>query len=191
MHELGVGGERVGRRAARGAARSRRSASSRALGAEEARRAARAGRAPTRVPRQKRAPAPRRRAGTRRRTALAWRCSSALWRARQRHADVGADVGDHAPDHRVGDLVEPGEAEQLQRLEQLDAERALLEQADRQPARARERRQQQRVEPDREAGGEAGSAPARVPPFQKMPPSIAGANCATAANEIRPIDTSA
>ncbi len=35
------------------------------------------------------------------------------------------------------------------------------------------------------------SAPSRVPRFQYMPPSIAGANCATAANEISPIATSA
>ncbi|MDT4870930.1 hypothetical protein FQZ97_1060320 [compost metagenome] len=34
-------------------------------------------------------------------------------------------------------------------------------------------------------------APARVPCFQYMPPSIAGANCATAANDTRPIETSA
>ena len=34
------------------------------------------------------------------------------------------------------------------------------------------------------------SAPRRVPPFQKMPPRAAGANCATAANEIGPIETS-
>ena len=32
-------------------------------------------------------------------------------------------------------------------------------------------------------------APARVLFFQKMPPNVAGANCATAANEIKPIDT--
>ena len=37
----------------------------------------------------------------------------------------------------------------------------------------------------------AQNAPLRVPPFQKIPPSTTGANCATAANEIRPIDTSA
>ena len=35
------------------------------------------------------------------------------------------------------------------------------------------------------------SAPARVPPFQYMPPSSAGANCATAAKLIRPMLTSA
>jgi hypothetical protein len=35
------------------------------------------------------------------------------------------------------------------------------------------------------------SAPRRVPPFQKMPPSAAGANWATAANEMSPIETSA
>ncbi len=32
-------------------------------------------------------------------------------------------------------------------------------------------------------------APVRVPFFQKMPPNVAGANCATAANEIKPMDT--
>ena len=86
----------------------------------------------------------------------------------------------------------PARPNSSQRLEQLDAERPLLQEADRQPARARERRQQQRVAPDqRSPASRPASAPLRVPPFQKMPPSIAGANCATAANEIRPIDTSA
>ena len=42
----------------------------------------------------------------------------------EREDRIGADVGDHAPDHRVGDLVEPGEAEQLQRLEQREPEPA-------------------------------------------------------------------
>src|SRR5262244_1378104 len=35
------------------------------------------------------------------------------------------------------------------------------------------------------------SAPARVAPRQNMPPSIGGANCATAAKEISPIATKA
>ena len=35
------------------------------------------------------------------------------------------------------------------------------------------------------------SAPARVPPFQYMPPSSAGANCATAAKLISPLLTRA
>ncbi|MND03263.1 hypothetical protein D3C83_230030 [compost metagenome] len=35
------------------------------------------------------------------------------------------------------------------------------------------------------------TAPARVPPFQKMPPMMAGANWATAENEISPMETSA
>jgi len=35
------------------------------------------------------------------------------------------------------------------------------------------------------------TAPRRVPPFQNIPPISAGANCATAANEIRPMPTSA
>ena len=71
-----------------------------------------------------------------------------------RHDDVGADVGDHAPEHRVRDVVEPREPEQRVRLEQRDAERPLVQEADRQPARLGERRQQQRVEPDGESGAE-------------------------------------
>jgi hypothetical protein len=35
------------------------------------------------------------------------------------------------------------------------------------------------------------NAPAIVPCFQYMPPSIAGANCATAMNDTSPIDTRA
>ena len=34
-------------------------------------------------------------------------------------------------------------------------------------------------------------APERVPPFQNMPPINAGANCATAAKDIRPMETRA
>ena len=53
------------------------------------------------------------------------------------------------------DLVETCEAEERERLQQVDSERPAVEQRSRQPARARERRQHQGVEPDAEAGGEA------------------------------------
>ena len=101
-------------------------------------------------------------------------------------------LASHAPDHGVRDLVEAGDAEQGERLEQRDAQRPVLEKAERQPAGARKGGQQQRVEPHRETrrrGRRARRDACRH--FQKMPPSAAGANCATAANEIRPIDTSA
>src|ERR1051325_6567105 len=49
-------------------------------------------------------------------------------RGDQRNAERGGAVGEHGPDHRVRDLVEPRQAEQGERLEQADAERAVLEQ---------------------------------------------------------------
>src|SRR5207253_4854923 len=66
----------------------------------------------------------------------------------QRHCEIRADVRDHAPDHRVADLVESRESEQLERLEQLDAERTVLEQTKRQPSGTGKSRQEQRIEPD-------------------------------------------
>ena len=77
-------------------------------------------------------------------------------RAGERHADIGTDVGEHAPDHRVRDLIEAGEAEERERLQERDAARAVLEQADRQPARTRERGQEQRIEPHDEARDQPG-----------------------------------
>ena len=74
------------------------------------------------------------------------------WRHQERPGDVGAHVGNHAPDHGVADLIEPGKTKQLQRLQELDAERSSVEQADRKPARASQRGQQQGIEPDCEAG---------------------------------------
>ena len=52
----------------------------------------------------------------------------------ERETNVGADIGEHAPDHRVRDLVEAREAEERERLEQLDAEGPVLEHAPRDPA---------------------------------------------------------
>ena len=60
-------------------------------------------------------------------------------RSGERETDVGADIGEHAPDHRVRDLVETAEAEERERLEQRYVEWSVLEQADRQPTRARQR----------------------------------------------------
>ena len=51
------------------------------------------------------------------------------WRAKKRYEHIGADVGNHAPDHRMRDLVEPGEPEQRERLQELDAERPVLDEA--------------------------------------------------------------
>src|SRR5439155_17874265 len=36
------------------------------------------------------------------------------WRHQERPGDVGAHVGNHAPDHGVADLIEPGKTKQLQ-----------------------------------------------------------------------------
>ena len=128
----------------------------------------------------------------RRRTALAWLCSAALGAPGQRHADVARRRSRACSRTSSGDLVEPGQAEQLLRLQELDAERALLDEPIGSQPDVAKRRQQQRVEPDREARDEPRErAAAASPPFQKMPPRIAGANCATAANEMSPIETSA
>ena len=51
----------------------------------------------------------------------------------------------------MADLVESRESEQLQRLEQLDAERPVLEQTERQPSGTGKSGQEQRIKPDREA----------------------------------------
>ena len=51
----------------------------------------------------------------------------------------------------------------------------------------RERGQQQAIDPDRESRQPGKRAPLREPPRQNMPPSITGANCATAAKLMRPI----
>ena len=74
---------------------------------------------------------------------------------RHRHAHVEADVGEHAPEQGVRDLVHAREAEELLRLQQRDAEEAVGEEARGQPARLGEGGQEQRVPPHRETGGEA------------------------------------
>ena len=67
--------------------------------------------------------------------------------ALQRDADVGPKVDQQAPHQAVRDLVEPGQAEQVLRPQQLDAEQAMGDESVRQPARLGERGQQQGVGP--------------------------------------------
>ena len=50
-------------------------------------------------------------------------------RHEQRHDDERAAVGEHAPDHAVGDLVEAGQAEQRERLEEGDAPRPVRDES--------------------------------------------------------------
>jgi len=76
--------------------------------------------------------------------------------ARDRDAHVGPDVGEHAPEERVRDLVEPGEPEELLRPEQRDPEQSVREEAGGQPPRLREGREHERVRPHREAGRQPG-----------------------------------
>jgi hypothetical protein len=45
-------------------------------------------------------------------------------RAQQRNADIGADIGEKAPEQAVRDFVDAAEAEQLLRPQQLDPEAA-------------------------------------------------------------------
>ena len=81
---------------------------------------------------------------------------------RQRDRDVGADVREHGPDHPVRDLVEAREPEELEGPQDLDAERSRLDEAHGDPPRPRERRDEERVEPHHEPGGEAGERAARA-----------------------------
>ena len=123
---------------------------------------------------------------------VAWLCSTALWRLSSGDTDVAPDVDQHAPEQRVGSLVKALQAEQLEWLEQRDPQRPLFEKA--RPATSRTGRTTAaagyRSRPESRRSSPA-NAPMRVPPFQKMPPKIAGANCATATNDTRPISTSA
>src|SRR5712691_6604107 len=68
----------------------------------------------------------------------------------QRYTDVASDIGKHAPEQAVRDVVKSLEAEQLLRLEQIGAEQPVREESDRQPTRLGEGGQQQRVDPDEE-----------------------------------------
>src|SRR6266849_5382629 len=84
----------------------------------------------------------------------------------QRYADVAADVGEHAPEQAVRDVVQALETEQLLRLEEVGSEQPVGKEGDRQPARLRERGQQQGISPDQETRSEAaerGSARTALP----------------------------
>ncbi len=77
----------------------------------------------------------------------------------QRDADVATDVGEHAPEQAMRDVIKSIEPEQLLRPEQVGAEQTMRQEGDRQPARFGEGRQEQRVNPDQEAGAEAAHRP--------------------------------
>src|SRR3546814_7503769 len=76
--------------------------------------------------------------------------------AEQRNDDVAADVGQHAPEQGMRQAVEALQSEQRIGPQQLDTEGTLLDERGGQPARPREGRQQQGVDPGDEAEGEAG-----------------------------------
>ena len=79
------------------------------------------------------------------------RCAQPL---AERDPDVEADVREHAPEQAMRDVVEARQSEKLLRLEQGHAEKPIVQERDRQPARFRERRQEQRVDPDQKARGQ-------------------------------------
>ena len=74
----------------------------------------------------------------------------------QGNADVGAQIHQQAPHQTMGNLVEPGQAEQVLRTQQFDAEQTLGDKAVGQPARLGERRQQQGIGPQHEARRQTG-----------------------------------
>ncbi len=74
----------------------------------------------------------------------------------QRHAEEGADVGEHGPEDAVRHRIEPGQAEQRVGLQQGEAEQAVIGKRRRQRAGLRQRRQELGIEPDQEAQRDAG-----------------------------------
>jgi hypothetical protein len=89
-------------------------------------------------------------------------CLQGVGRARQRHRHVQADVGQQAPEQRMGQAVQPGQAEQLFRAQQPDAKGSRRHEAGVDPARLGDRRQHQRPGPQREAGPQARPARRRA-----------------------------
>ena len=71
-------------------------------------------------------------------------------------ADKEPDVHEHGPDRGMRDRVEPLKSEQRVRLEQGNSQRAVLDEALGDPTRAREGRQQERVDPHQESAGKPG-----------------------------------
>ncbi len=82
-----------------------------------------------------------------------------LGRARtagERHADVAADVREHAPEQAMRDVVEALQSEQLLRLQQVRCRTMpSCQERDGQPPGLGERGQEQRVEPHQKAGARA------------------------------------
>ncbi len=111
--------------------------------------------------------------------------------AHQRARHIGGDIGEQAPEHAVGERIE-FHGEEHARPEHADAEGPLVDEAAADPAGIGEGRQQQRVEPDEEARRRCPTwRRAPWPRRHTRPPKKAGANCATAAKEMRPTCASA
>jgi hypothetical protein len=123
---------------------------------------------------------------------VAWRASRSVRHAQQGNADVGAEVGSRLQTRQWVISSSPVSPNSCCGRSNSMPNRPVRDEAVRQPARLGEGRQQQGVGPQHETPpARPASAPSRVPPFQNRPPITTGANCATAAKEIRPIETSA
>ncbi|HSC62484.1 MAG TPA: hypothetical protein VLD35_02540 [Caldimonas sp.] len=77
-------------------------------------------------------------------------------RTPQRDDHEQPGIGQQTPQQRMRQAVQSGQPEQLLGFEQRDPEQPLGHEARRHPARLGDRRQHQRVDPEREAGAEAG-----------------------------------
>ena len=123
--------------------------------------------------------------------AAAWRRSSASCAVWQRDEDVAADVQEQRPEHAVAQRVEAREAEERGRAEPGQPERARRRGAPRPHALLDQRRDDQRVEPQREARPRCRrTRPAGCRARQDSPSRMAGAHWVTATNDRRPISTS-
>ena len=86
----------------------------------------------------------------------------------RRHDQEDPDIGGQAPDEGMGDFVETRQPQQSLGLQEFDAEGALLQETQGQPARLGEGGDQQGVEPDGEARRQPrqGPAPGAAPPIE-------------------------
>ncbi len=104
----------------------------------------------------------------------------------ERHRDQGQKVREQAPDDAMGQMVEM-QIKQHFRPQYREAERPLLEKGGAIGETADQFRQQKRIGPDRKSGENGRGAPRAVARRHTKPRRNAGANCAMAANESRPI----
>ena len=84
--------------------------------------------------------------------------------------EVGGDVHEHAPEEGVGIGIEPGQPEQGIGGEELKAQGAVGKEVELPSPRLQQRREQKRVEPDRETEQKPGNGPGLVSPGPVEPP---------------------